>query len=326
MAFVITHISENVGMIFCLYFALIGESVGIFKRKIWVALSILFFLALVIANYSILFGIESLLWWGIGLMPLMVFVVLYVSLYSRESTARESAQKLLAELEVANRQLSEYADQVESLTLVTERQRMARELHDTLAQGLAGLILQLEAADSHISAGRTEKTQTIIQQAMSRARTTLADARRVIGDLREAPATPNDLGDAIREEVERFKHTTGINCQLDLCIPERLPRQTAENAIRAIREGLMNIAKHAEASQVSIQIAWSSADLIMEITDDGVGFSPAVRVGKSGHYGLLGMRERTRILGGTLSLQSEPNQGTRIRIELPLDLEPGILD
>ena len=105
-------------------------------------------------------------------------------MYSRQADARVKAQELLAELEAANRRLTESADQIEDLTLANERQRMARELHDTLAQGLAGLILQLEAADSHLASGHPDRAQAIVQQAMTRARETLAESRRAIDGLR----------------------------------------------------------------------------------------------------------------------------------------------
>jgi NarL family two-component system sensor histidine kinase YdfH len=128
----------------------------------WKILAILYLLTLSIINFSLMVGFDQIMWWSIGTMPLVIFVILYVSLYNRESIAREEAQKLLSELELANHQLTEYAGRIRDLTLTTEKQRMARELHDTLAQGLAGLILQLEAADSHISTGGFPKAQNII--------------------------------------------------------------------------------------------------------------------------------------------------------------------
>jgi len=97
----------------------------------------------------------------------------------------KTVAELLAELESANRQLTEYAARVEDLTIAAERQRMARELHDTLSQGLAGLILQLEAADAHLAADRPERARGILEQSMEKARGTLKEARQVIDDLRQ---------------------------------------------------------------------------------------------------------------------------------------------
>jgi NarL family two-component system sensor histidine kinase YdfH len=317
LAFTIAYISENMGMIFGLYMALIGEIIGAGQKRSETFTAAVFFLVLSLVNYVLMMGPDQSFWWVAGTIPMVVFVVMYVSLYTRASDDRDRARQLLAELETAHSQLAEYATQVEELTLTTERQRMARELHDTLAQGLAGLILQLEAADSHLSNKRLQKAQNIIQQAMTRARSTLADARRAIGDLREG-SSPTDLNEAIQAEVERFQHTTGIPCTLGLCLPPALSIQTAENALRAVSEGLMNIAKHAEASEVAITTSCDDENLLIEIQDDGIGFDPAEAVGRSGHYGLLGLRERARLWGGSLTIESQPALGTTLRLQLPL--------
>jgi NarL family two-component system sensor histidine kinase YdfH len=207
------------------------------------------------------------------------------------------------------------------LTLTTERQRMARELHDTLAQGLAGLILQLEAADSHINNQNHQKAQAIIQQAMSRARMALADARRAIRDLRENPSTPTDLNDAIQEEIERFQASTGIPCKANICQPPSLSPQLAENIIRAISEGLSNIARHAEASEANLSMRCDDTMIMIEIGDNGIGFDPQKAIGRSGHYGLVGLRERARLYGGSLTIDSQPSLGSTLKIQLPLKNE-----
>jgi NarL family two-component system sensor histidine kinase YdfH len=246
------------------------------------------------------------------------FVIIFSLALSRQAEAHARAQNLLNELETAHKQLTEYALQVEELTLTTERQRMARDLHDTLAQGLAGLILQLEAADSHLSSNHPERAQDILRQAMSRARTTLADARRAIGDLREMPASPPDLERAVRQEVQRFQEMTGIPCALEIAIPLTLPDHIRENALRAVTEGLSNTARHAQAKHAAVQLALQDGWLQIEIHDDGHGFVPAESIGQAGHYGLVGLRERTRLVGGELTLESSPGAGTRIRLKLPV--------
>ena len=127
---------------------------------------------------------------------MIIFVVIYVTLYVRQMEAREKAQALAVELETANRQLTDYAARVEDLTIANERQRMARELHDTLSQGLAGLILQLEAAQAHLGQDHPAKAREIITDAMGQARRTLSEARRAIDDLRQSPQ--DDLDSALR--------------------------------------------------------------------------------------------------------------------------------
>src|SRR5512145_1318028 len=198
LAFAITHLSNNTGMIFSLYMALIGETIGFLGLNRWSALSTLYFLGLSGLNF-ILFtnsDLSTTLFWMLTTIPAVIFIGLYVTLYLRQTEAREKAQALAAELESANHQLSDYAARVEDLTIANERQRMARELHDTLSQGLAGLILQLEVADIHLAHQRNDKAQTIVSNAMGQARSTLANARRVIDDLRQS--TLDDLDSALR--------------------------------------------------------------------------------------------------------------------------------
>jgi len=317
MAFGITYLSENMGMIFALYLCLIGEVIGTDQpRRITMPASI-FLLSLSMVNFILIMGLDQTLWWVLGITPMLVFVVMYVSLYTQQAKAHQKTQTLLIELEAAHTQLAEYAAQVEELTLTTERQRMARELHDTLAQGLAGLILQLEAADSNLTNSYTQKAQTIIQQAMTRARTTLADARRAIGDLR-AELNHADLNNAIKVEVERFQNTTGIPCALDLSFSQPLNAPTAENTLRAISEGLMNIARHAQATRARISVSSEEQGVVIMIRDDGIGMNPEETIGQTGHYGLLGLRERARLLGGKLTVQSHPAKGTTVKIQYPL--------
>ncbi len=316
-------ISDNASLTYGLFAPLLGEILGMFrflKRNLLYAALIFVFSVL---SYLAVRGADQLWGWALTAIPIAVFVWLYVFLFTRQVQAREAAQNLLGELEDANQKLSAYAAQVEDLTIKTERQRMARELHDTLAQGLAGLILKLEAADLHISSGRAAKAQGIVQQAMQQARMTLADARLAIGDLRAAPQTPADLAAALQVEVARFTETTGIPVDLSLNLPEQISSRCIENILRTVSEGLMNIAKHASATVVALTVAQQEQNLHLELVDNGLGFNPDEAVGKSGHYGLLGIRERARILGGALTIESAPDRGAALKIHFPMEMIDG---
>ncbi len=316
MAFTITYLSNNQGMVFALYLALIGEAFGILRMSAWGYPAIGYYLLLSLVNYGMIVGWEYMGWWAVGILPIVVFIAIYITLYSRQSEARARAQALLEDLQVANRQLADYAAQVEDLSIANERQRMARELHDTLSQGLAGLILQLEAADAHLSKNHPQRAQEIVQQAMERARDTLSEARLAIGDLRQESFGPADLGDSIRHEVEHFNQATGLLCEVEINLPERLPKEIYEPVLRAISEALANIARHAHASQASVHLAHQNHHLLVEICDNGRGFDP--KAVQPGHYGLLGMRERIRLAGGTLQIQSNSQNGTQLLISFPL--------
>lgn len=317
LAVAIALLAGNLAVSFGLFAALIGLAVGMLRNRLAAAVVVLCLLAISAAITLRTTGEQLSAGWLLLAIPATAFVVVYVVLYTRQAEARAEAQRLLSELEVAHLQLAEYAAQVEDLTLIAERQRMARELHDTLAQGLAGLILQLEAARSQLEAGRTTRTGEIIDQAMVRARATLAEARQAIGDLRNSDAVAQELGPAIRREVERFSAATGIPCALEVSLSAKVPQRAVEHAVRIVSEALSNVALHAEADQVWVSAVQGEDQVLITVRDDGVGFDAARQASGAGHYGLVGMRERARLAGGTLAIASAPGHGTTVRLSLP---------
>ena len=283
LAFIITDMSRNTGMVFSLYMALIGETIGFLGISRWSALSTLYFLALSLLNLVIFTNLDNAIYWLLTVIPIIIFISLYVTLYLRQTEARERAQALANELETVNQQLTEYAARVEDLTIATERQRMARELHDTLSQGLAGLILQLEAADAHLTNSHNDKAQSIIGNAMEQARVTLADARRAIDDLRQSSL--DDLDSALRLEISRFTNATGIPILFHSVPTPPLPDPIKETLIRALAESLTNIANHAQAQNVKVDVGMKDKSILLTIQDDGQGFDASSI--PSGHYGIL---------------------------------------
>jgi NarL family two-component system sensor histidine kinase YdfH len=263
--------------------------------------------------------------WGWGalvqLLPtlgiVIAFVVIYVVLFIRQTQARARAQELLEELETAHRQLQVYADRVQALTLDRERQRMAQELHDTLAQGLAGLILQLEAADSHLEEGNGAKAQETVQRAMARARSTLHEARRAIQALRPAVLEEGDLVHALGQEVETFEGTTGIEVTFQVDAgPLRVPPAAAQDILRIVQESLTNVARHAQATHVQVRLQCGDEGLRVVVQDDGQGFDPDRAREQARSYGLRGMRARASHIGGALRVESAPGAGTTVTLEM----------
>lgn len=316
LIFTIVYMAPGGGFIYGLYWAMAGEAAMILADLRAASITIVCYMALSAVNFGLALGWAQLPSLIAYIAPMTFFILVYALMFQRQAKARQQTQSLLVDLEAAHRQLAEYAVQVESLTISHERERMARELHDTLAQGLAGLILQLEAVDTHLSRNQLERAQTITAQAMSRARATLADARRAIDDLRNND-TELDVESIVRAEAERFTTATGIACELDLEIISKIPESLAEHALKIVSEGLTNIARHARAENVNLRIDAHNDLLEMEIKDDGSGFDTS-QVGKSGHYGLIGMRERSRLAGGTLDIQSNLDTGTVLKLRFPL--------
>ena len=319
LAFTVVYLGASISSLLAVYMGLIGETIGLLREKPrWMNTVVAVLLGLSFWNYIWQVGWAGWYWWLLAMLPMTIFVAVYVTLYSRQAEARAQAQAFSRDLEAANRQLSEYASRVEDLTIANERQRMARELHDTLSQGLAGLILQLEAADAHLAGNRPERARGILQQSMEKARATLAEARQAIDDLRR-PAE-RDLVDAVQREADHFTIATGISCESQIDVTTDVPEAVAETAIRVISEGLTNIARHAKAGKVTLSLTCNEKGLEIEICDDGIGFDPAAV--EAGHYGLLGMRERVRLDGGTLEVRSAPGNGTCILVRFPLKADP----
>jgi NarL family two-component system sensor histidine kinase YdfH len=255
--------------------------------------------------------------------PASLFAAAYVVLYLQQVRAREQAQKLLRDLEVAHAQLSAYALHVEELTLTTERQRIARELHDTLVQGLAGLTMQLEVANLRLTNQRYEQAQTTIQQAMERTRATLAEARNAIYDLRLDTERECNLVIDVQEEIEHFTDNTGIACTVNIEALSSVPPSLRTHVLRMISEGLTNVAHHAQAQHVWVSATYESHNtdkrLLIEVRDDGNGFDPEVVARQVGHYGLIGLRERARLMGGSLEIHSKPDKGTTLQLRIPCE-------
>lgn len=313
-------LTDGQGFVMLLIFLVVGESCYLFPELPGVAATTLIgglvWVAVLYLTQGGTLPTNELMQGVFGL----VFVGVYTTMFARHERERQRAEELLRELEAAHRQLQEYADQVEELTLSQERQRMARELHDTLAQGVAGLILQLEAIDSLLEQGNTTRAQKVVQQAMARARTTLADARRAIQSLRAEPLGRGGLRDAIQDAVDDLT-AAGTLCTLEAHADDwDLPTPLAEHALRIVQEGLTNVARHAHATRAAVRLSRDANGVRVEVQDDGIGFDPAA-AGQAGHFGLLGLRERVQSVGGTLEIESAPGQGTRLAARLPLATE-----
>jgi len=259
---------------------------------------------------------------GAGVALFVAGVTAFVVLYSQRAYAYERSQALVNDLESARAQLAASAARIEDLTLQAERQRIARELHDTVTQGLAGLIMQLEATDARLAARDPDRAREIVRQAMVRARSAFTAARYVIEDLREIEdlceeaAGHTSVLSAVQDEIARFSAETAIVCESDLDGLARLPPALHDPILRVIGEGLVNITRHARAHHAWIRVARDARTVEVEVRDDGVGFDPAAGAAR-GHYGLRGLRERAHLAGGVLDVRRGPEGGVALRLSLP---------
>lgn len=206
------------------------------------------------------------------------------------------------------------------IAVLEERDRMARELHDTLAQGMAGLVLQLEAVKHHLNEGEVAESQQIVTEAATQARDALREARAAIGDLRAEALFAPDFITVVTQQVRKFSITNNIEYELDAQLPDSLllPPTTSLHAQRAVAEILANVARHAEATTVWVGLRLTDGDLLIEVVDDGVGFDVGTAI-RPGHYGLIGLKERALLTGGHFSIESAPQSGTTVQLHLPLE-------
>ncbi len=203
---------------------------------------------------------------------------------------------------------------------VEERNRLAREIHDTLAQGLAALTLHLESADALLECGaNAAKVRATVQRALHLARANLEEARRSVVDLRGAALDGRTLAQALRVLTTEYSTESGPRLRFSAVgaqIP--LPPRVEAGVLRMAQEALTNALNHAGARQISLRLVVTPEQLRLTVRDDGAGFDPAAL--PAGRFGLVGLRERAKLLGGTVQIASAPGQGTHIAIQIPLEV------
>ena len=205
--------------------------------------------------------------------------------------------------------------------MLAERQRLAHEIHDTLAQGFISIVTHLEAAELALPSGH-ELVQRHLDQARQTARDSLEQTRRVVQALRPEPLEDASLAEAIQRVTTRWSDDNSIPAQATITgTPQALPPEVEVSLLRATQEALTNVRKHANASQVTVTLSYMPDLVLLDVQDDGRGLNgtPMKQPGPvNGGFGLVAMRERIEQLGGSLSLESEDDEGTTVVIEVPL--------
>jgi signal transduction histidine kinase len=232
----------------------------------------------------------------------------------------EQRRKALADLEAAmaeNEALhAQLVTQAREAGIHDERQRMAREIHDTLAQGLTGILTQLQAAEQ--AAGEPERWQRHLANATQLARESLSEARRSVGAMRPEVLESAHLPAAVGDVVEHWTRLHGVPVEVTTTGTARPLHPEVELAVlRTAQEALANVAKHANATHVWLTLSYMEDVVTLDVRDNGSGFEPGAAAVDDGGYGLTGMRHRVGRLAGTLEIESEPGTGTAISASLP---------
>ncbi len=213
-------------------------------------------------------------------------------------------------------QLTRLSAQSRQSAVMAERNRMARDIHDTLAQGFTGVIVQLEAVEEAMSKEQAVKASGHLDRAGELARESLREARRSVQALRPQALEEKQLSEALKDLIEKMTRGTTVHSKFALQGKRRkLPPEWETNLLRIGQEVLTNVIRHAQASEFKVLLVFDSGEIRLELRDNGCGFDPQR---KHEGFGLQGMRERVEGMGGRLTIQSVAGQGTAIWIVLPV--------
>ncbi|MFD7247126.1 sensor histidine kinase [Streptomyces massasporeus] len=256
-------------------------------------------------------------------------IVVFGRLAAREEERTRIQTGTISELERTNAALQQALDenaalhaqllvQAREAGVADERRRLAAEIHDTIAQGLTGIIAQLQVV---ANAPDLATARTHLERASDLARHSLGEARRSVHNLAPVALADAGLPEALKKTVAEWGERTGARAEFTVTgTTEQLHEEVAATLLRIAQEALSNISRHAAASRVGVTLSFLGEEVILDIRDDGSGFDPLAvpaRTGTGG-FGLPGMRARAERIAGSLTVESEPGHGTAVSARVPL--------
>ncbi|MFD4640931.1 sensor histidine kinase [Lentzea sp. NPDC058436] len=232
--------------------------------------------------------------------PMAILVGWIIRVMEREVIRRREISERLTLLSAENARLH----------VLEERARVAREMHDTVAQGLTGIVTQLEVAEELTAAD--DPVRGRIATARRLARDSLVEVRRSIEALRPGPLRDARLGEAVERAVVAWREEHGVPASCTVTGDARvLAAETEVAVLRAAQEALANAGRHARAGRVDVTLSYMEDVVVLDVVDDGAGFDPSVR-----GFGLTAMEERVALLGGTVTVESSAGAGTAVNVTL----------
>lgn len=281
-----------------------------------------------IAAFSLLTGVALII--GLGWIDAMPFIVLYtalnfslayfVVLKKQAESTQQKSQILLEELQQTHRQLQEHATQIEELAVMKERNRLARDLHDSVTQSLYSLTLFTQAARERADVGDLKQTNRSLARIAETAGQALKEMRLLVYELRPLALENETLVEVLQQRLDLVERRSGVQTRLQVEGEINLPDNIEDELYHIGQEALNNALKHAQATSVTVRLSQSADNhaLRFQVMDDGCGFDPEATEGGAG-LGLLSMRERVENLGGSLEISSAPGQGTRVTVDLEME-------
>ncbi len=313
LAGMIVYLGRGVGFNAMVLLPLAGHAVVMLPWRTSYAVLLAITLTYVSAVY-IFSGSLQTVWEGLPTFVAgLVFIVVFTQMALNEEAARREVERLVNELTIANQRLREYADEIEGLATIRERNRLAREIHDGLGHYLTTIHMQIQAAAA-VNKRYPKKAQEMLNKAQALTQEALEDVRESVAALRERSvdiSTP--LPEMIHKLIEDAAAETIQSSFSILGEPRRLAPETQWTLYRAAQEGVSNVCRHSQASEYSIVLSYENPEHIcLTVKDNGIGpdeFSEG--------FGLIGLRERVTHLDGTLTILSEGDQGFGFEVKIP---------
>lgn len=288
----------------------VGQAVVLLPRRLMFAMSgtMLLCLAVPMAIFS---GWRAASVLTVFFLAGIVFVVVITELAVKEQRGKREIERLVAELKDANDRLRQYADQVEELATLKERNRLAREIHDSLGHYLTIVIVQIEAAMAVFEKDR-EHSLDVLRKAQGLAQRGLGEVRHSVAALRASPAEVRSLIDSMNTLIEECR-VSGLPTNFRLIGTPRDLSPSAELALyRAAQEALTNVRKHSQARAATVTLSYSADSVWLKVHDDGIGATELTK-----GFGLIGMQERVENLGGEMRIATAANEGFTLEVGLP---------
>jgi signal transduction histidine kinase len=253
--------------------------------------------------------------WGVLSAGLGIILAVWITRIVEQSAER---RHLIDELQATREELAAAEREAGRLA---ERGRLARDIHDTLAQGFISIVLLLEAVEEALPPGAAgARARRHLEQALRTARENLDEARRLVWELRPEPLSDTPLGEALQRIARQLGEETGMAASATVTgTPRPVPADTEVALLRIAQEALANVRKHSGARRVALTLSYIEDEVALDVRDDGRGFdSGAVCAHPGGGFGLPAMRERVRELGGAFALETTPGGGTSVAVSVPL--------
>jgi len=228
--------------------------------------------------------------------------------------AQQRNQRLLADLQVAHRQLQDHAAQLEELAVVQERSRLARELHDSVTQTVFSMTLAVQTAQVLLDKD-VSRVAAQLDRVVELARNASREIQAIIKQLRPASISEKGLALALRDFLAERQTRDGLIAQLEVKGEAQWPENVTLGLYRIVQEAVNNVIKHASTREVTIKLNLCDKPACVEVIDQGLGFEVNEVTPQRGHMGLASMAERARELGWVLTIDSQPGQGTCVKVK-----------